>query len=364
MKRSSPLLPSKTSLADDCTRVLAQRIRQGEWSLALPGERRLAEILQVGRDTLRRSLTELTLQGLLEPCAHGRKRLIKSHLIAEERHQPTTLRIGMLSPHRLERMSQNMLTEVDHIRSILAKKAIDLDVFSPAWYDAPHPQKHLREFLQQEPCHAWLLYRSSLAIQQTFQETQAPCIIRGYPHDGIALPSVDIDWAAAANHAMGELWRKGHRHIGVIVPQDGLRGNIAALEGARAFTGADTTVREIIDYGNTDGLLQSLDIAFRSNNPPSAILTLRPRQALTFLTWFASAGRQIPRHCSLISLASETIFESIVPRISTYHIDPTNFSKRLAKQLEQLAKGSRLQQRSLLMMPDFIRGTSISSLTR
>ena len=106
MKRSSPLLPSKTSLADDCTRVLAQRIRQGEWPLALPGERRLAEILQVGRDTLRRSLTELTLQGLLEPCAHGRKRLIKSHLIAEERPQPTTLRMARFL---LEKLAQVFL---------------------------------------------------------------------------------------------------------------------------------------------------------------------------------------------------------------------------------------------------------------
>ena len=67
-----PLLPRRNSLLNDCIRVLRARIEAGEWVEWLPGERRLAEVLNVGRDTIRLTLAELAAQGTIEAGTAGR----------------------------------------------------------------------------------------------------------------------------------------------------------------------------------------------------------------------------------------------------------------------------------------------------
>ena len=49
---------------------MRQRIASGEWTDRLPGERRLADMLQVGRDTVRLMLSELTAEGLITPAVY------------------------------------------------------------------------------------------------------------------------------------------------------------------------------------------------------------------------------------------------------------------------------------------------------
>ena len=69
-------MPQRGSLVAECVRVMRLRIEAGEWTGSLPGERRLAELLQVGRDTVRLTLAELESQGLLEPAEAGKRRQV------------------------------------------------------------------------------------------------------------------------------------------------------------------------------------------------------------------------------------------------------------------------------------------------
>lgn len=340
---------------------MRQRIASGEWTDRLPGERRLADMLQVGRDTVRLMLSELTAEGLITPGKIGVQRRLTNSAAIRQQASQSMRRIGMLSPFKLERLSQNMLTEVDQIRSLLAQRGGSLDLHAPSWYDAPNPSKRLSAFLKAEPCDAWILYRSSRAIQEFFQSSRIPCIIRGYPHQSVELPYVDHDWSATARHAMGELLRNGHRHVGIVMPRDGLRGNVAALQGASSVAEAGIRLTEIWEDGTTEGMIAALIHALKQKDAPTAFITLRPRQAICLLTWMGSQGWQIPKHFSLISLATEALFSSIVPTIATYHIDAAVFAKRVVKRLELLVDGQIAGQSVMLLIPTFVPGASIAS---
>lgn len=357
------MLPSRRSLLQECLRVMRLRLQQGEWTDFLPGERVLAELLQVGRDTIRLTLAELTREGWISSASGGKRRQIIRRKTSKRTEPTTQWRIGMLSPYQLERMSQTMLSEVDHVRSLIAQRGGHLDLHVPPWYDSQSPDRRLRKLIEENSYDAWILHRSSSRVQQFFQQSRTPCLLRGYPHVGVDLPHIDFDWRAIARHAMGELWRKGHRSIGILLPDDQLRGNIAALEGARAFDEQGVVLSEIWENGSTSGLLQSVQTAVAKSPSPTAFIALRPRQVVSLITWLGSCGHPVPHHFSLISLAEEPFFEFIVPKVSTYHIEPSSFARKVVRHLELLVDGQIGDHGSLLLMPDFIAGTSVGKIS-
>jgi DNA-binding LacI/PurR family transcriptional regulator len=357
------LLPARRSLYQECLRVMRARLQQGEWGDYLPGERVLAEQLQVGRDTIRLTLAELTAEGWIDAASGGKRRKILKRKSAKRAKASAQWRIGMLSPFQLERMSQMMLSEVDHVRSLIAQRGGCLELHVPSWYEGQSPQRRLEALIAEQRYDAWILHRSTAQVQQYFQESRTPCLLRGHPHVGVDLPHIDYDWRAIARHAMGELWRKGHRVIGILLPDDRLRGSMAALEGAHSFHEEGVTLREIWENGTTEGLLQSVQHVVTKANPPTAFIALRTRQVLSLVSWLGSCGHPVPKHFSLISLAEEPFFEFIVPKVSTYHIEPSSFARKVVRHLELLVDGQIGDHGSLLFMPEYVPGASVGKIS-
>src|SRR5687768_15783734 len=87
-------LPHPISLAESAAAVIEQGLANGRWA-QLPGERKLAAELEIGRSTVRKALELLTREGQLGAPAQGRRRCVEAC--------PTTgaalrgLRIGLLS---------------------------------------------------------------------------------------------------------------------------------------------------------------------------------------------------------------------------------------------------------------------------
>jgi len=361
MPLDDSLLPRRNSLVGECVRVMKARIAAGEWAEHLPGERRLAALLNVGRDTIRLTLGELTAEGLIAGGESGRHRRLTGGREGRDIRHRENWRIGMRPPLRLATMSPPGLAAWDQGGTLLAHRGGVLQLLSPPWYDAPQPQRKLLHLLAAEPQDAWILYRSSREIQAAFQASRTPCVIRGYPHQGIDLPHMDCDWTATGRHAVGELWRKGHRRIGVLMPRDGLRGNTAAWQGAVSFHEENVVLLEIRDDGTNAGLTSAVSAAIGHAEAPTAFITLRPRQTITLLTWLGSQGFRVPRDFSLISLATESFMAHCVPAMTAYRLDPLVFAKRVVRHLELLVGGQLGSQGSLLLMPEMVPGVSVAA---
>lgn len=353
-------MPARGNLVAECVRVMQLRIGAGEWPNLLPGERRLAEVLHVGRDTIRLALQQLERDGLLSPADAGSRRRI----LALGRGLPGAasgeFKIGLLAHRRLEQLPQPMLLEVDRIRDALADKGGSLEVFAPAWYEQRNPAKRLEEMVNEERCRAWILLRSSAAVQGWFMKSKAPVLIRGYPHPGIELPHLDVDWEATARHAAGMLWRKGHRRVLVLLPEQPLMGVAAAVEGVKSLGEPGFEVHEMIENGSSLGVARTLGRALNLKFPPTAIITTRPRQAATALTWLASQGLRVPRDLSLVTLAWEPFLDHLLPEISGYRVDPEAVAKLVVRRLERLAAGDSNPGGNAWITPEVVRGASVA----
>ncbi len=353
-------MPARGNLVVECARVIRLRIAGGEWQQTLPGERALAETLQVGRDTVRLALQLLEREQVLSPAQAGSKRSIR--LATNHRIQPRSrsLRIGMLSPLRLEQLSQPVLFEVDHLRRALADKGGALDLFAPAWYEQKNPLKRLAQLVKDEPCDAWILFRSSAQIQRWFEDSGVPCLIRGYPQAGTQLPHLDVNWEATARHAAGRLWRLGHRRIGILTPPEALGGVEAAVKGATELGEPHFSVHEMPENRTVEGLIQTFSRALKLKEPPTAVIATRARQAATAMTWLSSQGIRVPSQISLVSLAHEPFMDYLVPAVSCYKVDPEGVSKQVIRRIESLLEGSPNRGGHSWITPEVVKGASIA----
>lgn len=353
-------MPERGSLVAECVRVMRLRIEAGEWREQLPGERRLAELLEVGRDTVRLSLAELEQEGWIAPAAAGCRRKV-AEAVGRRGAAAAVIKVGMLSPHRLERLSQPMLFEADHLRRALAGKGGSFEVFAPGWYESRQPAKRLREFIEGERCAAWILHRSPRPVQEWFAENRVPCLVRGTPQEGVGLPFIDVDWEATARHAAGRLWRLGHRQVGILIPPDRLRGVEAAVRGASGLTEEGFHVREIAENGTVTGLQRAFARAMRLKDRPTALIATRARQIATVVSTASRAGLRVPEDLSLVSLAREPFLDYLVPEISSYRTDPAAVARQVVRRIEQLVGGNPSPGGNPWLVPEELKGGSVAS---
>lgn len=351
-------MPQRGNLVHECVRVMLMRIEAGDWQEVLPGERRLAETLQVARDTVRMAIQQLERDGVLEPTSGGSRRRINRKRPTKKSEAPRNLRIGMLANRPLGQLSQPMLLEIDQIRLALAKQGGELEVFSPGWYEHKNPTRQLEAFIKEERCDAWLLFRSSEAVQRWFKQSRTPCLIRGYPHPDVALPHLDVDWGATARHAASALWRMGHRRVGVMVPTQALRGVAAAVKGVMELGEQGFHPFEMIEDGSVHGVSRAMARAMKLAEPPTAIIATRSRQVATALSWLAAQGMRVPADMSLISLVREPFIEFLVPEITGYRIDSDAVAKQSVRHLQAILAGNIKPGGNPWFTPEWVKGAS------
>ena len=356
--RNNPI-PVRASLVEECVRVILLRLESGEWSHGFPGERTLARKLEVGRDTLRLALQRLEQENVLSPAAPGRKRMVLEPRSMEPAGRNQGLRLGILSPRRLEQLPQTTLFEVDHLRRALAQNGGSLDLFAPAWFEHADPTKHLAKLVEEEPCSAWVLFRSGEKIQQWFSHSGIPCLVRGYPYSDGLLPHLDVDWEATARHAAGRLWRAGHRRAGILIPHGHLRGVAAAVRGAADLREPDFELIEMQENGTNAGACKVMARMLKTENPPTAIIATRPRQVATALTWLGMHRIRVPADFGIISLAYEPFMDDVMPEISGYRVEPETASRMLIRRVKALISGLHGRARSSWISPKVIKGDSI-----
>lgn len=350
-------MPARGNLVAECVRVMKLRIRSGEWARLLPGERRMAEILQVGRDTIRLALRQLEREGVLEPAESGVRRRILE--VVEKRPEFRALRIGMLAHRPLEQLPQPALLEIDHIRRALAAKGGSLELFSPPWYELRNPAVRLGTLVEEASCSAWLLLRSSAAVQGWFVKNGVPGLVRGYPHPGIGLPHLDVDWQATSRHAAGQLWRMGHRRVVLLTPPEALMGVQAAVRGVQEFGEPGFEALEAKENGTRAGVAKVMARVLQFKQTPTAVIATRPRQAATALSWLASQGIRVPRDLSLITLAWEPFLDHLVPEITGYRVDCGAVARLVVRRLERLASGDLHPGANAWITPEPVKGESV-----
>ncbi len=356
---TSPGLPKRLSLVAQTVDSLCEGIQNGHWQDHLPGERELCESLQVSRRTLRSALDDLQRKGWLEVSGRQRRRIIPR--LPSQVAAPSKKVVAILMPGSFLSLPSRITFVMDTLRiKLTAAGCVVQFHVNPACYTAS-PGRVLAQFVAEHPATVWLILSAQEPMQQWFSRQPFSCLILGSCAPGINLPSVDVDFHAACHHAGGLLWRKGHRHIGLVLRKGVYGGDIASEEGLRdALKEMPGAHLHVLRHDNqAPSLCALLDEILRSPKPPTAYLVGGATHVLTVMMHLMRHGRRIPQDITVISRDNDPILDAASPTIARYAIEPAQLASRIALAVRQLAETNTVPANAIRLMPTFLPGESV-----
>lgn len=347
------------SLVSQAVQSLCDGIRAGLWRDRLPSERLLGEHLQISRRTLRAALEELRRMGWIS--VSDRKRRSISSRIAKKSSRTTARVIGVLVPSDAKMLQPPMTRIMESLRDKLSKAGFKVEVHVRRFCFSSKPANALEKLIKEHPAAAWLILGSKEPMQRWFIKQKLPCLVLGSCAPTIPLPSLDVDYYAACRHAGTMLWRKGHRRIALVLPEDAFGGDVASEAGLRdSLHGLKGVELQLIRHQETtSSLLSRLDNILRMPHPPTAYLVAHVTPVLTLLTHLLRSGRRIPQDIAVIARDDAPCLHALSPRPAHYAMSRIPIARRAAVVLRQLAEEGTTAANAIRLMPKFVEGETL-----
>ncbi len=256
-------------------------------------------------------------------------------------------------------MPQGILAELHYIRNLLEQNGLDFQIHEMPWSIGNTPENRLAR-LEVKNSHAgWILYRASCETQNWFKKRHIPCIVRGTSYPTSKLPCLDTNWGATANHAANHLWHKGHRNIGLCMPEEKLKGHQLVKKHLFDFEAEGWNPVAIPFSKNVASTFENLERASSENRGITAFITMRGNQIVTLLSWAATHALSIPGQISLISLSYEPILGHLYPPIASYETNAEKSVRRLVRMISHLLASRNTS--SAFILPEFNPGQSVAA---
>lgn len=355
-----PALPRRASRAVEAAEFLRECLRQGTWPHHLPGELKLAQQLQVGRNTIRAALAQLESEGLITNQM-GRRREVTGRFqtATETKSQVAVLLLGI--PYHALASSTLLWMEALRLRLLGTGWQLVVKVESSAFRRAP--AQVLETLTAEHPGAVWILHRSTEVMQQWFQNNGQKAVIAGTQHASISLPQVDTDYRALSRHAAARLVAMGHRQLLILSSHTALAGDAESEIGF--CEGAGEARVDVATHNETpEGVISALRQALESRPLTTALFVLRADHFATALTWLLSQGVSIPEQMSVISRDDEPFLRHLHPEPTRYQRSAETFAKKLARLITTCGERTRPETASALLMPDFLRGGTLGPVAR
>lgn len=350
-------LPRRISLVEQVTDLLRRNLRSGRWPQQLPGEHQLSDQLQISRSTLRAALQALHREGLFRG-GRGRRRTV-SRRPGPARSAGSTI-IGAIMPVPLHRLSAQSIIILDELRRHLQQAGFELQLHIVPQTDRMAGRRRLEQLVGRTRAACWILCSCSAELQRWFAAGHGPALVLGSCHEGVDLPFIRCDAAAACRHAAGLLRAKGHRHLGLLLPVSQFAGTleieVAFRQATEDLPPAQAPVR--FHAGDAPAVERAIFGLMRPKLRPTAIVTMMPGDALATCSLLLSRGYRIPQEVSVVSIFDDPSLSFLIPPLSRYSYDDYQFARRMARLTIKLAQRSG-RPRSISTLPHFVTGATI-----
>jgi DNA-binding LacI/PurR family transcriptional regulator len=349
------------SLSTQVAATLREEVRAGSWKKILPGERQLAERLNVSRKTVRKALALLRGEGFIQTERNRPSALLRTGAKSAKKPSP---KIALLLPEPIEGARPFTVLWVNHLMALLQESGMQLEVVSGWKYFGTHASRSLRQLIDAHPDRCWILARSHRALQQWFASNQVRAVIAGSAHAGIPLPSVDIDHRALCRHAAQTFLRQGHRRLALFLEKAGHAGDDESEKAFReALASHPNTEPPLICRPNRGpaSVIRELRRLQALPSPPTGYLLSNSFSYLTVFSHLAQQGERVPSDVSLISRDEEPFLSHLEPIPTRYSIRPAKFSAALHHAIKSALTRAKPEHSDIRIMPDFIKGGSVAS---
>jgi DNA-binding LacI/PurR family transcriptional regulator len=346
----------RSPLAEQTAEWLRLAILAGEWPDGLPGERILADHLNVSRPILRLALRRLEKAGIIANQPSHRRQVLGT----SSQSQQTTTKVIFLvgADEALAPAADRHL--LNAVTKRLWKAQRETEIRQHPSLETAAADRLLARWTSQEPPQTrWVLLSVSERVQRWFADHQIPALIVGSAHPGIAMPSFDLDHRAISRHAVGYFLRKGHRHIALISVDRPRAGNLESEAGflEECQLPRPTSVESTIlrTRREPDDLCRQLGKILRRPQPPTGFLVDHAQLALTTLTFLLSTGRRIPEDASLICREYEPFLSFVQPSLAHYRTSEETEARQLTRLIMADLKGAPSRR----IFPRLIPGASL-----
>lgn len=357
-------IPKRHSLSAQAATAIRKALAEGSWRENLPSERRLCEILQVSRPTIRTALHQLAKEGLID-IQQGRRNQLLNRPPQSEAMQSRL--VGLVTMEPVAGMSQAAYQNISEMRAHLAGHGFVTEVFVCQARSALARRRKLEEFIRRNRVLCCVLLSVSAELQRWFAEHSFPALVLGSCHPDVQLPSLDTDYRSVCRHAAGIFLSKGHRRIALLVPNAGVAGDIASEEGFREaieqrHQQGEARAIVVRHNGTAQNISHKLDALFNSAHAPTALLVAKPQHVFIVVIYLLKRGLAVPDTISLIARDHDHIFEAVSPPITHYKFESDAFEHRLTRMILQLASQHHLPPGSNLLFPKYFPGGTVKQL--
>ena len=353
-------LPRRITLSAQAAAALRRAIAGNLWREFLPSERRLCDLLQVSRPTVRTALHTLAEEGLIEIC-HGRR--IRLRPQRRTATAPQSRLVALVSHQPIARLTLTAYQGISEMRAQLAKHGFITEEFVCLGRTATTQRRKLEAFLRQNRVFCCLLISVSREVQEWFAAHAIPALVLGSCPDAVKLPSLDVDYRAVCRHAAGTFLRAGHRRLAFLVPDLGIAGDLASEEGFCAgvaarpgLAGASATV--IRHNGTAVDLGAKLAGLLRAPQPPTALLVARPVHTITVLVHLLRKGIRVPETISVLARDHDAVYANA---LSHYAFETGAFAHRLSRLMLKMVGRGHLPAEPSLIFPRYVSQDTVRS---
>ncbi|MBL9214526.1 MAG: substrate-binding domain-containing protein [Opitutaceae bacterium] len=355
-------LPERISFSALTAQAIRRGIDRGAWAGALPSERRLSEVLQVSRPTIRRALAILVREGTLDG---PRARQLRTIRAGGGARPSLNRRVIFLSHEQPEQCPPIGSLAFSEIRTVLERLRFTTEFLVCQERSLAAQQRKLAAYFARNRVLSYVLLSLNQELQMWLAGRGVPAMVLGSCHPAVRLPSFDLDNHAVGRSAAGLLLSRGHRRIAFLVPDSNGIGDLATeagfTEAVRLHAAGDEVQARIVRHDGTPaGLRVRLDALLAGPAPPTGLLVAKPRAALVALVHLLGRGVAVPGRVSIICRDQDDVFGDLRPQLAHFSYDGRGIVRRLGRALAQLAATGVAVARPYRVFPRFVSGTSLA----
>lgn len=366
MPRSSAAAPSpfafrRSTVADQTAAALRAAIEGGQLPDPLPGEVALARRLGVSRPSVHAALEQLEQLGLVAIHVGRRTRIVARS--PERSHRPAKRSLVVISVGADQARFLSQTPIMLHLQAEAVSRGFEWESMFDAKLATPSAGSRLRQLVASRSNTCWMLYSCPAWLHRWFADARVPTVILGSCADGVALPSVDLDFKSVGWHAAGMLTRHGHRRIVLLLPAAPMPGDLACRDGFRAYFARlqdpDARLSELAIPAAGLRQLTRLRYTFTGPQRATAVFVMREANAVAAYTQVLALGLAVPRDVSVISRDTHPLIDAALPHLTRYGSSPLRQATLAFRVAQSVLAGRAGRPRPRLATPQFIPGTTL-----
>jgi DNA-binding LacI/PurR family transcriptional regulator len=326
------------SASEQVANYLREEIRSRRLQGGMPGSRRLAKELNIGKNTIDPALAILEEEGYLVSQGPARRRLIR---IPEGAKTSTAnpLRVAVMLYDPEDREWAFSLK----LQSRLQKAGWQVQYAPKTLKELSMEPERIAKSIEAIEADAWIVFAASREVLEWFAKRSTPVMACFGRSEKLAIAQTGVITSEARVELVRKLHALGHRRIVMLServrrdPKPGVPEQSVLDEMKRL--GIKTGPYNLPDWDDTpEGLRDCLDSLFEVT-PPQALIIATPNLFLCTYNYLRNKGISAPKDVSLTCVEYAPMFKWLQPEPARIEFDSDKVVHQIFRWLRSVERG-------------------------